>query len=303
MKISFNILFVINIIIDTFFASSQITDVNGKTYKTVLIGSQTWMAENLNVDKFRNGDVIPEAKTKAEWQKYCDNKQPAWHYFQFEIKLSDTFGKIYNAYAVHDSRALAPIGYHIPKTGKVIDDGHCIICLDEIDTLNNYLSSNNIWLNGEPLFKEKINYKEIEGHYEEIWIPCSNCKNWNSEYKKKVPCHVCKDERGKSVKGKYIPKSKVETGRDEIWVGVDQLSASGFNAIIEDSTYNTTSFWLIDNYQIWAHKEYYRRSWDPPFTYCSFYADEKYSSSLHRSVDGTIGSESCFGHFIRCIKD
>ena len=299
MKISFNILFLINIMASTFFVSAQITDVNGKTYKTVLIGSQTWMAENLNVDKFRNGDVIPEAKTKEEWQKYCENKQPAWHYLQFDIKLADTFGKIYNAYAVYDSRALAPIGYHIPKTGKVMYYDDCIICLDEIDTLNNYLRSNNIWLNGEPLFKEKINYKEIEGHYEEKWIPCSNCKNWNSEYKKKVPCHVCKDERGKSVKGKYIPKSKVETGRDNIWVGVDKLSASGFNAIIDDSTYNNTSFWLIDNYKISAYKEYHQKSWDPPFNYCTFDADSKTYNNLDESQDNSIYS----GHFIRCIKD
>lgn len=300
MKISFNILFVINIFINTFFASSQITDINGKTYKTVVIGSQTWMTENLDVDKFRNGDVIPEAKTQEELQNYCDNQQPAWHYHNFNSKESK-FGKMYNQYAVYDYRGVAPIGYHIPKTDKVIDNGDCIICNSEIDTLNEYLISNNIWIDGKPIFKEIINYKEIEGHYEEIWIPCSNCKNWNSEYKKKVPCHVCKDERGKSIKGKYIPKSKVETGRDKIWVGNDRLTASGLNAKIDDSTYYAAYFWLINNYKIWAREQYNDKSWDPPFDYCYFFAE--YDNRLSVSIEGSWGTKYPFSNYIRCIKD
>jgi len=39
---------------------------NIKTYKTITIGNQVWMTENLNVDQFRNGDQIPEAKTNEE---------------------------------------------------------------------------------------------------------------------------------------------------------------------------------------------------------------------------------------------
>ncbi len=39
------------------------------------------MAENLNAEKFRNGDPIPEAKTEEDWQKAAENKQPAWCYY------------------------------------------------------------------------------------------------------------------------------------------------------------------------------------------------------------------------------
>jgi len=49
--------------------------------KEVIIGTQVWMVENLNVDKFRNGDPIPEAKTNEEWEKAMENKQPAWCYY------------------------------------------------------------------------------------------------------------------------------------------------------------------------------------------------------------------------------
>jgi uncharacterized protein (TIGR02145 family) len=58
---------------------SQVTAIDGNTYKTVIIGEQTWISENLNVSKFRIGDQIPEAKTVEEWEKVCKNNQPAWY--------------------------------------------------------------------------------------------------------------------------------------------------------------------------------------------------------------------------------
>ena len=48
-------------------AQSQVTDHEGRTYKTVKIGNQTWMAENLNVITFRNVDTIPAAYDEEEW--------------------------------------------------------------------------------------------------------------------------------------------------------------------------------------------------------------------------------------------
>ena len=46
---------------------SQVYDIDNNVYKSVTIGSQEWLAGNLNVSKFRNGDEIPEAKTVEEW--------------------------------------------------------------------------------------------------------------------------------------------------------------------------------------------------------------------------------------------
>ena len=54
--------------------------IEGKTYKTVKIGNQTWMAENLNVSTFRNGDIIPHAKTAEEWERAGSEGKPAWCY-------------------------------------------------------------------------------------------------------------------------------------------------------------------------------------------------------------------------------
>jgi len=56
--------------------------------KEVKIGDQIWMAENLNVDKFRNGDLIPEAKTEEEWVKAHDSNQPAWCYINNDSAIA-----------------------------------------------------------------------------------------------------------------------------------------------------------------------------------------------------------------------
>jgi uncharacterized protein (TIGR02145 family) len=78
-----------------------------------MIGNLEWMAQNLNVDKFRNGEPIPEAKTSEEWQTARDNKQPAWCWYENDDSNGKTFGRIYNWYAVNDDRGLAPDGWHI----------------------------------------------------------------------------------------------------------------------------------------------------------------------------------------------
>jgi uncharacterized protein (TIGR02145 family) len=83
-------------------------------FKTVTIGDQVWMAENLNVDKFRNGDPIPHAQTVEEWQRAGENGQPAWCYYDNDPANGKIYGKLYNWYAVNDSRGLAPEGWRIP---------------------------------------------------------------------------------------------------------------------------------------------------------------------------------------------
>lgn len=88
---------------------------DGKIDKTVTIGDQTWMAENLNVEKFRNGDLIPEAKTNSEWKAASRNGTPAWCYYDYNPTYEEGYGKLYNWYAVNDPRGLAPEGWHVPS--------------------------------------------------------------------------------------------------------------------------------------------------------------------------------------------
>jgi uncharacterized protein (TIGR02145 family) len=82
--------------------------------KEIKIGSQIWMAENLNVEHFKNGDPILHARTKGQWTKAGKKGQPAYCYYGFDKANGLKFGKLYNWHAVNDPRGLAPEGWHVP---------------------------------------------------------------------------------------------------------------------------------------------------------------------------------------------
>ena len=84
----------------------------------VVIGSQVWMKKNLDVLRFRNGDLIPEAKTEVEWHLAFKNKKPAWCNYENDPSNGEKYGKLYNWYAVNDPRGLAPEGWHIPTDAE-----------------------------------------------------------------------------------------------------------------------------------------------------------------------------------------
>ena len=94
----------------------EITDYrDGKVYKTIRIGSQTWMTNNINVNRFRNGDLIPEAKSNEDWQNAGINQQPAWCYLNNDSIKGKESGRLYNWYALNDPRGLSPEGWIIPS--------------------------------------------------------------------------------------------------------------------------------------------------------------------------------------------
>ncbi len=81
----------------------------------VKIGDQIWSSKNLDVEKFNNGDEIPEAKTNEEWNLAGINKTPAWSNFDNDKKNGKKYGKLQNWYAVTDPRGIAPKGWHVPS--------------------------------------------------------------------------------------------------------------------------------------------------------------------------------------------
>lgn len=83
--------------------------------RSVKIGSQVWMGENLAVKTFRNGDKIPHARSREEWIKAGEDCTPAWTYYEHNEDFGKRVGILYNWYAVIDSRGLAPKGWRIPS--------------------------------------------------------------------------------------------------------------------------------------------------------------------------------------------
>lgn len=83
-------------------------------YEVKLIGSQYWMTRNLDVQTFRNGDSIMQARTANEWSKAAKEGIPAWCYYNNKRWHGRKYGKLYNWHAVNDPRGLAPAGFHIP---------------------------------------------------------------------------------------------------------------------------------------------------------------------------------------------
>lgn len=86
-----------------------------ETKGEVKIGNQIWAANNLDVNKFNNGDEIPEAKTNEEWNLASKNKTSAWCYYDNDNKNGLKYGKLYNWYAITDPRGIAPKGWHVPS--------------------------------------------------------------------------------------------------------------------------------------------------------------------------------------------
>jgi uncharacterized protein (TIGR02145 family) len=94
---------------------SLIAHLNKQIFKTVVIDNQTWMAENLNVSTFKNGEPIPESKTDEEWERAGKRGEPAWCYYDNDPENGAKYGKLYNWHAVKDPRGLAPEGWHVPS--------------------------------------------------------------------------------------------------------------------------------------------------------------------------------------------
>ncbi len=95
-------------------SQGMMRDREGNNYSTLVIANKVWMAENLNTAHYSNGDAIPEAKTAAEWDRYCESRTGCWCYYDFSALNGHKYGKLYNWFAVNDKRGLAPKGWHIP---------------------------------------------------------------------------------------------------------------------------------------------------------------------------------------------
>lgn len=90
-------------------------DVSELRIPAVRIGHQIWMSKNLNVGRYRNGDIIPQVTDPDKWHSLTTG---AWCWYNNDSATGHVYGKLYNWYAINDPRGLAPKGWHVPDNAE-----------------------------------------------------------------------------------------------------------------------------------------------------------------------------------------
>jgi len=96
-------------------STGTVTDIDGNTYQTVRIGDQWWMAENLKVTHYRNGNPIPIETADIPWRNLTTG---AYCNYNNDVNNVAVYGRLYNWYAVNDVRNIAPEGWHVPSDAE-----------------------------------------------------------------------------------------------------------------------------------------------------------------------------------------
>lgn len=117
----------------------NINDIVGNSYKTVIVGGQQWMAENLRTTKYNDGTPIPIVKDNIQWanNKVNNTKLPmmTWYDNDSAKYSANKFGAVYNYYAINlttnGNKNVCPTGWHMPSD-------------DEWTILANYLGGHSI---------------------------------------------------------------------------------------------------------------------------------------------------------------
>ncbi len=101
---------------------STVNDIEGNTYKTIQIGTQIWMAENLKTTRFNDSTPIQMIEDNSAWASLSS---PAYCWHQNDINNKVLYGALYNWYTV-ESDKLCPTGWHTP------DDDEWLFLIDHL---------------------------------------------------------------------------------------------------------------------------------------------------------------------------
>ena len=90
-----------------------VTDIDGNVYRTITIGQQEWMAENLRTASYSTGSSITNITDMDEWEE--NTSEGSWVYYENDESHDAVYGKLYNWFAVTDTQGLCPEGWHVPS--------------------------------------------------------------------------------------------------------------------------------------------------------------------------------------------
>jgi uncharacterized protein (TIGR02145 family) len=117
-------------------SSPTVSDREGNLYRVVQIGNQFWMAENLRTSLYANGDSIPGNIDQKQWCSLTAGAQAVFAEGETEVVFGEwgpnhvpngaddakallVYGRLYNGFAVQDSRRICPTGWHVPTEEDV----------------------------------------------------------------------------------------------------------------------------------------------------------------------------------------
>ncbi|KAA2238851.1 hypothetical protein F0L74_21800 [Chitinophaga agrisoli] len=111
--------------------STCASDIDGNIYRTVIIGEQLWMQENLRTTHYRNGDAINKVLDGYWWEYYVTNHTGAYSSYNYDDANAPVYGLLYNHGTITDTRNVCPVGWHLPTN-------------EDWQTLSNYLGGDQV---------------------------------------------------------------------------------------------------------------------------------------------------------------
>ncbi len=117
-------------------SADTVTDIDGNTYTSITVCDQEWMAENLKVTHYQNGDPIPTGFTNSEWINLNNPATGAYAVYPWDNDdeslatcggdCAEVYGNLYNWYAVDDTRDICPEGWHVPTDAEWTELTDCL---------------------------------------------------------------------------------------------------------------------------------------------------------------------------------
>ncbi len=121
-----------------------VKDIDGNTYKTVIIGEKQWFAENLKVTRYNDGRSIDHVSDQDQWSNLT---KAAWCNYNNSDSLGLIYGKLYNGYCFGIDKVLnvCPVGWHVASTV-------------DLELLGKFLGNTNTFLGVGGKLKETGNF-------------------------------------------------------------------------------------------------------------------------------------------------
>jgi uncharacterized protein (TIGR02145 family) len=144
-------------------------DIDGNVYGTLKICFINWTVENLKTSHYRNGDLIPQVQDNTQWENLTTG---AWSWYKNDSINYSSYGKLYNWYAINDSRGLAPSGWEVPTEDDWNQLTSCLggeyVAGAKMKTRGTIQELNGLWDAPNVILEPYSNFNGLPGGYRDI---------------------------------------------------------------------------------------------------------------------------------------